>query len=47
MISGGRLYSFKGTLLHVWVEVSNGRGAGLTLALPRLSFTLKSGLQAC
>ena len=43
--SGDTVYSFKGDTPSPWVEVSNGRGAGLTLALPRPSFTLKSGLQ--
>ena len=45
--SGDTVYWFKGDTPSRWVEVSNGRGAGLTLALPRPSFTLKSGLQAC
>ena len=36
------MYSFKGDTPSRWVEVSNGRGAGLTLALPRPFFTLKA-----
>ena len=45
--SGNTVYRFKGDTPSPWVEVSNGLGAGLTLALPRPSFTLKSGLLTC
>ena len=40
--SGDTVYSFKGDTPSRWVEVSNGRGTGLTLALPRPFFTLKA-----
>ena len=48
--SGDTVYSFKGDTPSRWVEVSNGRSAGLTLALPCPFGTLKSGLltgQSC
>ena len=40
--SGDTVYSFKGDTPSRWVEVSNGRGTGLTLALPCPFLPLKA-----